>query len=65
VKGFRYSGVDLYSPDPYRCRIAERINKQLIVWLADGVIECRDARQAKIVSLNRNQKESEESYARK
>ncbi|MGO8758433.1 MAG: radical SAM protein [Terracidiphilus sp.] len=64
VKGFRYSGEDLYSPDPYRCRIAERINKQLIVWLADGVIECRDARQSTIVSVNRSQNESEEPYGR-
>ncbi len=52
VKSFRYSGRDLYSPDPYRCQIADRINKQLIAWLADGMIECRDPEQAMVVSLN-------------
>lgn len=52
MKSFKYSNCDLYSPDPYRCRIADRINKQLIVWLADGRIEPRDDKKAQIVSLN-------------
>jgi uncharacterized protein len=54
VKSFRYSNRDLYSPDPYRCQIAERINKQLIAWLADGVIETRDVEQTSGISLNQN-----------
>jgi uncharacterized protein len=54
IKSFRYSKRDLYSPDPYRCQIANRINKQLIVWLADGVIEPRDAEQTSVISLNHN-----------
>jgi uncharacterized protein len=52
VKSFRYSNRDLYSPDPYRCRIADRINKQLIVWLADSVIEPRDVERTSIISFN-------------
>lgn len=54
ARSFRYSKRDLYSPDPYRCQIADRINKQLIVWLADGVIEPRDVEQSSIISLNHN-----------
>lgn len=52
VRSFRYSQRDLYSPDPYRCRIAQRINRQLIAWLADGVIEPRDATQTRVISFN-------------
>jgi len=52
IKSFKYSNRDLYSPDPYRCRIANRINKQLIMWLADGKIEPRDNKTAQVVSLN-------------
>jgi len=52
VKSFRYSNRDLYSPDPYRCQIADRVNKQLIAWLADGVIEPRDVGQTQVSSLN-------------
>jgi uncharacterized protein len=52
LKSFRKSNTDLYFPDAYRCEIAERINKQLIVWLADGIIETRDAGKMKVVSLN-------------
>jgi uncharacterized protein len=54
VKSFKYSNRDLYSPDPYRCRIADRINKQLIVWLADGNIKPRDDKKAQVFSLNKN-----------
>lgn len=54
VKSFRYSNRDLYSPDPYRCQITDRINKQLIVWLADGVIEPRDVEQTSTISLNQD-----------
>ena len=50
ARGFRYSQGDLYSPDPYRCQIAERINKQLIVWLADGFIESRDPKQTHVMT---------------
>ncbi len=53
LKSFRYSHRDLYSPDPYRCRIAQRINRQLIAWLADGVIEPRDATQTRVISFNK------------
>jgi len=52
VKSFRYSHRDLYSPDPYRCQIADRLNKQLIAWLADGVIEARDVEQARVITSN-------------
>jgi uncharacterized protein len=52
IKSFRYSNRDLYSPDPFRCQIANEINKQLIVWLADGVIEPRDVEQTSVISLN-------------
>ena len=52
LKSFRHSTRDLYSPDPYRCKIAERVNKQLIAWLADGVIETRNAGSTKVISLN-------------
>ncbi|MCX6245750.1 MAG: radical SAM protein [Bacteroidetes bacterium] len=52
IKSFRYSKRDLYSPDPYRCQISDRINKQLIAWLADGLIFPRDVEQASIISLN-------------
>jgi uncharacterized protein len=52
AKSFRYSNRDLYSPDPFRCQISQRINRALIAWLADGVIEPRDAGQARIVSFN-------------
>ena len=51
VKSFRHSNRDLYSPDPYRCQIAEKVNKQLIAWLADGVIEPRDVEHTRIVCL--------------
>jgi uncharacterized protein len=54
VRSFRYSKRDLYSPDPYRCQISDRINKQLIVWLADGMIEPRDVKQTSVISLNHN-----------
>lgn len=54
VKSFRYSNRDLYSPDPYRCQIADQINKQLIAWLADGVIEPRDVEQPSVFSLNQS-----------
>jgi uncharacterized protein len=52
VKSFRYSGNDLYSPDPYRCQIARRINAQLIAWVADGEIEARNATQATVFSFD-------------
>ena len=51
VKSFRHSNRDLYSPDPYRCQIAKRVNKQIIAWLADGVIEPRDVEHSKIICL--------------
>lgn len=54
VKSFRYSNRDLYSPDPYRCQIADRINKQLIVWLADGMIEPRDVEQTSVIVLDQD-----------
>lgn len=54
VKSFRYSHLDLYSPDPYRCQISDRINKKLIAWLADGVIELRNVEQINVISLNQN-----------
>jgi len=54
VKSFRYSNNDLYSPDPYRCQISDRVNKQLIAWLADGIIEPRDVEQTSIISLNQS-----------
>ncbi|MBU3967157.1 MAG: radical SAM protein [Euryarchaeota archaeon] len=54
VKSFRHSNHDLYFPDPYRCQISDRVNKQLIVWLADGVIEPRDVEQTSVISLNHN-----------
>jgi uncharacterized protein len=54
VKSFRYSNRDLYSPDPYRCQISDRVNKQLIVWLADGMIEPRDVEQTSVISLNQS-----------
>ena len=43
AKSFRYLNHDLYSPDPYRCQISNHINKQLIAWLADGVIDPRNS----------------------
>lgn len=52
VKSFRYSNRDLYSPDPYRCQINDRVNKQLIAWLADGAIEPRDIEQTRSMSLS-------------
>jgi len=52
LKSFRHSNRELYTPDPYRCEIADRVNKQLIAWLADGVIEPRDASKTKVVSFN-------------
>jgi uncharacterized protein len=52
VKSFRYSSRDLYSPDPFRCQIATRINRRLIVWLADGVIESRNLEDSTVISLN-------------
>jgi radical SAM additional 4Fe4S-binding domain len=52
VKSFRYSNQDLYTPDPYRCHIADRINKQLIAWLADGVIELPNVGQVSTILLN-------------
>ncbi|MDO8567182.1 MAG: radical SAM protein [Dehalococcoidales bacterium] len=52
AKSFRYSNRDLYSPDPYRCQIANGVNKQLIAWLADGVIEPRDVEQVRVISSN-------------
>jgi uncharacterized protein len=54
VKSFRYSNRDLYSPDPYRCQIADQVNKQLIAWLADGVIEPRDVEQTSVISLDQS-----------
>jgi uncharacterized protein len=54
VKSFRYSNRDLYSPDSYRCQIANRINKQLIAWLANGVIEPRDVEATNVFSLNQS-----------
>ncbi|MDJ0450946.1 MULTISPECIES: radical SAM protein [Methylocystis] len=51
VRSFRFSEGDLYSPDPYRCQIAHRINKQLIAWLADGIIEPRNLEHANIISF--------------
>lgn len=45
VKSYRYSGRNIYSPDPYSCRIAQIINKQLIAWLADGIIDPRTQQQ--------------------
>lgn len=54
AKSFRYFNRDLYSPDPYRCLISDCINKQLIAWLADGVIEPRDVEKTIVISLNNN-----------
>lgn len=54
LKSFRHSHRDLYSPDPYRCQIARRVNQQLIVWLADGVIEPRDVEQTNVILFNQN-----------
>jgi len=54
VKSFRHSQRDLYSPDPYRCEIADRINKQLIAWLASGIIEPRDVEQTRVISFNQS-----------
>lgn len=51
ARSFRHYNRDLYSPDPYRCEISERINKQLIVWLADGVIDPRNVEQASVFTL--------------
>jgi uncharacterized protein len=53
AKSYRSTG-DIYSPDPYRCYIAKRINKTLITWLTDGVIEPRDAGKVMDFSLNMN-----------
>jgi len=52
VKSIRYSKFDIYSPDPFRCQIAQRINATLIAWLADGVIAPRDSEKARVVALN-------------
>jgi len=41
IKCFRSTG-DIFGPDAERCRIAETVNKQIIAWIADGVIEPRD-----------------------
>jgi radical SAM protein with 4Fe4S-binding SPASM domain len=54
VRSFRHSNRDLYSPDPYRCQISDRINTQLIAWLADGVIEPHDVERTSVISLNHN-----------
>jgi uncharacterized protein len=54
VKSYRYSNRDLCSPDPYRCQIAIRVNRQLIAWLADGVIEPRGVEQTSVVTLNQS-----------
>lgn len=51
AKSFRHLNRDLYSPDPYRCRISEHINKQLIIWLADGIIEPREVKKTSVFSL--------------
>ncbi len=50
VKGFRYSGENLYTPDTFRCKIAELVNKQLIAWLADDVIKPCDLEGVDIFS---------------
>lgn len=52
LKSFLHSNHDLYSPDPYRCQIARRVNQQLIAWLADGVIQTRDAKNSTVFSIN-------------
>jgi uncharacterized protein len=52
IRSFRYSKGDLYTPDPYRCKIADRVNKQLIAWLADGVIESPNQENTRVFSLN-------------
>jgi uncharacterized protein len=51
LKSYLHSNRDLYSPDPYRCQIARRVNQQLIAWLADGVIQTRDAKNSTVVSF--------------
>lgn len=57
LKSYQYSGCDLYSPDPYRCQIAHAVNRQLIAWLADGVIVTRNPRNSLFVSLSDDNRE--------
>ena len=64
VRSFRYSTGDLYRPDPYRCRIAELINKQLIVWLSDGVIEHQVSDRQSVIAWNRATTVQGGEYAR-
>lgn len=52
AKTFRSCGGDIFSPDPHRCQIANLINKQLIAWIADGVIEPRIADKYSVVKYN-------------
>lgn len=52
AKTYRYSCGDIFHPDPYRCQIAERVNKQLIAWLADGVIEPRSLEKYSVISYD-------------
>jgi uncharacterized protein len=49
IKCFRRTG-SIFSPDPYRCGINRHINKTIIAWLADGVIEPRHFDEAQIIS---------------
>ena len=52
AKTYRSSAGNIFKPDPYRCAIAENVNKELIAWLADGVIEPRDEEKYGIISYN-------------
>ncbi len=52
ARTFRSSG-NLYAPDRYRCQVAEAVNKQLIAWLADGVIEPRASGKVMVTRFNR------------
>jgi len=51
LKCVRSSNGDLNEPDPYRCSITKGINKQLIVWLCDGLIKTRNIRGSEIISF--------------
>jgi uncharacterized protein len=52
IKAYRGSGGDLFGKNESRCWLAQRINRQIICWIADGFIEPRDDRKTTLFSYD-------------
>ena len=45
IKAYRASGGNLFGINEKRCELAQTVNKKIVCWIADGLIEPRDQRK--------------------